>query len=322
MVSVHKRKYWLSVIGLAVANTFIWTFAITHGVSSLTLENGELGVPRPQLFKLSEAPSLPAEYVGDGERQTRLLYKDFAEVHGRPYRPRSQQGPSCVGNATACAIDMLGGLATKSGIFPRPPPPASAGWLYGISREIGGLPVNSNGSHVRLCVQAAHEIGFLYEENFFMLGYDLTTKSYEREWRNGPPSDLGLLANTHIIAYFKLRNYDDVRDAIASGMPVVVGSQVGFGRTEKVIVRDDDGFLREPMFRFRGKYWFHAMCFIGVCDIGREGVLCQNSWGSGWVTGPTRFGDEPAGSFWVDKTTVNKMVRAGDCYAILGLHRR
>lgn len=294
----------------------------TYTGSLLVCSDFSDGFPRRQLIELSEVPGLSAQFVGKGERQTRLLYRDFEQMRGYSYQSRDQNGPSCVGNATACAIDILGAVEAKKGLIKLPPDRASAAWLYGNSRVIGGMNPLRAGSHVRLAVQAAHEVGYIYEQDFFMLGYDLTSRSYEREWANGTPPELDPLAENYIGAFFKLYNYNDVRDAIASGMPVIVGSSVGFGRTTRTLVRDQDGFLNEPYFRFRGRYWFHAMCFIGVSDVGRPGVLCQNSWGEHWVIGPLKFGDEPKGSFWIDPVTVSKMIRSGDCYAIIGINRR
>jgi len=60
------------------------------------------------------------------------------------------------------------------------------------------------------------------------------------------------------------------------------------------------------------------MCIIGVCDEGRKGCLIMNSWGSNWVNGPKRFGDEPEGSFWVDWDIIEKMVAQGDSFAFRG----
>lgn len=308
-----NRTFWVSVIGLVVLNSFVWSFAIAGLTSSYDEELGTFA-PRRNIWKTTEAPPLPAQFIGSGERKTRLLYQDYQNIHGFAYQPRSQVGPSCVGNATACAIDILGAVNNAR------LPPSSAAWLYGSSRVLGDMAPWTAGSHVRLAVQAANEVGFIFEDNYFLLGVDLTVPNeYERLWANGTPALLDPLAENYVTHYFHLLDYEDVRDAIHAGMPVVVGSQVGFGRPSNVLHRDRDGFLNEPFFRFRGKYWFHAMTYIAHSSEGREGILCQNSWGASWVGGPQKYGDEPAGSFWIDPVTVNKMVRAGDCYAIHGL---
>lgn len=55
-------------------------------------------------------------------------------------------------------------------------------------------------------------------------------------------------------------------------------------------------------------------CFVGVDDsYKRPGLLCLNSWPYSWVSGPTRH-DMPPGSFWVDVSTVNRMLGQGDSF--------
>lgn len=318
---MQRRKwYWGVCLLLMVFNIYVWTFPAVCIVQ--ILESGDDAYFPALSWSFQSHSKLPAAMSGSGERETRLLYRDYRAVHGHGYKPRDQVGPSCVGHATAAAIDFLGAVEVATGRRSVPPPSkANGAWLYAVSREFGGLSPMSAGSHCRLAVRAANEVGFLYNENFIFTGYDLTTERYERVWRTGTPAELDPFATNYITGYFHLRNYEDVRDAISQGMPVVIGSSVGFGRTNRVIYRDSDGFLNTPLFRFRGKYWLHAMSFIGVSDVGREGVLCLNSWGTEWVKGPQRFGDEPLGSFWIDKETVNRMCSHGDCYAIWGLRR-
>lgn len=317
-----QRRHVILVIGLVLANMAVWAKPISSEFWKVFYDPASGAIGPPVSISLQTLPRLPTHLVGDGERDTRLLYRDYREVYGYDFVPGNQEGPLCVGYSTAGAVDILGAVEVKAGYRDLPPPGrANAAWIYASSRELGGLSQRTNGSFVRLATRSLNEVGFLYNENFFLLGYDLTTNNYDQEWRHGIPAELVPMATNYVAGYFQLYTYEDVRDAISAGMPVIIGSSVGFGRTSGVIVRDQDGFLNEPMFRFRGKYWLHAMFFCGVCDTGRPGVLCQNSWGSNWVTGPKRFGDEPEGSFWIDKATVNKMVRQGDCFAIHSLRR-
>jgi len=58
------------------------------------------------------------------------------------------------------------------------------------------------------------------------------------------------------------------------------------------------------------------MCIVGVADVDRKGCLLLNSWGSNWISGPKRFDDEPAGTFWVDADIIDKMLKEGDSYAL------
>jgi hypothetical protein len=48
----------------------------------------------------------------------------------------------------------------------------------------------------------------------------------------------------------------------------------------------------------------------------QDGLLCLNSWGATWIGGPVWPEDQPAGSFWVDRATVDSMCRQGDTFAV------
>jgi len=312
---------WLGIVALLTLNIVVWTNTGRRFISAGYDDNtGQFSAP-PLTFSLQSFDGLPDHMRGEGRGKTRLLSHDYIEAFGTNYIPRAQgNSASCVGQSAAAAVDILGAVEFDQLTY-APPPRSSASWIYGMSREVGGIENRGRGSYARLAVRSLEEVGFLYEDFYFMQGYDLTGNDPERDkqFRTGTPPELFPLIQHRITGYYKLHSYADVRDAIYAGMPVVIGSSVGFGRTGDVIFRDDDGFLSQPRFRFRGRYWAHAMCLIGVCDNNRRGVLCLNSWGSYWVDGPQRFGDEPLGSFWIDDEVVEKMVFHGDAFCIYGL---
>jgi hypothetical protein len=263
------------------------------------------------------------EWAGLGEGQTRLLYKDYALVHGKTYVPRQQgNAPSCVGQATAAAIDFLAAVEIRAGEPERlPPAPAAAGVIYGLSRiEIGELPETAGGgSHNLWAAQAIQEYGVVARLNYPLLGYDLRQPSPARCVKfgaTGVPLGLEKIAKLHPVRdYIAVDTYEEVRDAIYMGCPVTVGSSVGFGEGRRT--RDKDGFLNRPR-RLWPSIWNHSMVIVGMCDEGRRGCLILNSWGSDWINGPKRFGDEPEGSFWVDWKVIELMVDQGDSFAFRG----
>ena len=53
--------------------------------------------------------------------------------------------------------------------------------------------------------------------------------------------------------------------------------------------------------------------FNDTRDAGGPGMLIQNSWGH-WNGGPKSF-DQPDGSFWVKKSTAEKMLKARGTWA-------
>jgi hypothetical protein len=263
------------------------------------------------------------EWDGIGEGATRLLYKDYEAVHGRAYVPRQQgRAPSCVGQATAAAVDFLAAIEVRAGEPERrPPAPAAADVIYGLSRqEIGELgDMAMGGSHNLWAAQAIARYGVVARLNYPLLGYDLREPSIKRcidFGSNGVPLGLEKIARLHPVkGYISVDSYEEARDCIYMGCPITVGSTQGFG--EGKLTRDKDGFLSPPR-RFFPSRWNHSMCIIGVCDSGRKGCLILNSWGSSWVNGPYRFGDEPAGCFWVDAKIIDKMVKQGDSFAFRG----
>jgi len=264
------------------------------------------------------------EWDGVGEGQTRLLYLDYEHVFGQKYKPRNQgQAPSCVGQAAAAAIDFLAAVEIRAGEPERrPPAPAAACVIYGLSRiEIGGLDINAGGGSNNIwAAQALKQYGVVARLNYALLGYDLREPSPERAVQFGAagiPTGLEKIARLHPVRdYISIDSYEECRDALYMGCPVIVGSSQGFG--EGRLTRDKDGFLVPPRRRFWPSVWNHSMCIIGVSDEGRKGCLIINSWGSTWVNGPQRFGNEPEGSFWVDWEIIDRMVKQGDSFAFRG----
>jgi hypothetical protein len=130
----------------------------------------------------------------------------------------------------------------------------------------------------------------------------------------GVPGPLEPQVREHPIKTTSLvRSYSEARDSIANGYPVPVCSTVGFdGQGGSQTKRDQDGFAR------RNGSWPHCMLFAGVDDaFKRPGLLCVNSWGPTWITGPRRH-EQPEGSFWVDADICDTMLGEGDSFAISG----
>lgn len=264
------------------------------------------------------------EWDGVGEGGTRLLYKDYKEVHGTDYVPRNQgQAPSCVGQATAAAVDILAAVQIRGGMPERGPPAiASAEVIYGLSRiEVGGLNgPNFGGSHNVWAARALRQYGAVANLNYPLIGVDLRVPSPSTAVKygyEGVPVGIEHIAKLHpVMEYVAIDSYEELRDAVYMGCPVTIGSNVGFGEGKRT--RDKEGFLNRPSRLFFSSTWNHSMVVIGVCDEGRKGALILNSWGSGWINGPTRFGDEPEGCFWVDAKVIDQMVKQGDSFALRG----
>jgi hypothetical protein len=265
--------------------------------------------------KVSLCESYPVGGTGLG--QTALLYKYFEKMVGGPTVPRNQgEGSDCVGHSTARAIDILQGVQISGMGLPYVwTALASASSIYGgsrveVARDRYGVRMEGKGSYVRYAAEFVRDFGCLYMKEY--KGVDLSHHTWQlsQQWgKTGVPDDLEPESRLHgIRSYAPVKTWPEVRDAIANGWPVVVGSSFGFTKQKE---RDTEGFL-EP----RGT-WQHAMVFTGVDDTTRPGALCENSWGSDWVGGPKRHG-QPDGSFWVDADVVEDMARRGEAIALSG----
>lgn len=249
----------------------------------------------------------PTEWVRSGAGETVLLYQDYEALTGYPLQPMSQgAAPSCVGTAAAKALEIRHGLAFD------------AAYLYGISRVAGNMGPNGKGSHARCVAAACETYGALPALDYTLLGIDLAEYNHARANEygpRGPPQALITVAGFYKTSgSVKVRTTSELRRAIANGYPVVFGSSVGFGpRTGHV---RDEGFLRSRFF----SRWSHAMVFIGCHDgAGRRGFLILNSWGTHWIRGPQKFGDEPGGSFWVSYSDAAKILSYGDAFVLLDI---
>ena len=254
--------------------------------------------------------SAPPEVRGSGEGKKVLLHKSLETVAG--YVPiRHQTIGDCVSQGFATAVDILMAVEidqlrqNEEWIAPTASEP-----IYSYSRvEIGGGRIRGDGSVGAWGARAVVEGGTLLRQKYGNIELGLYDGSRARQWgRSGTPDELEPRMAEHPVREASLvTSYEDARDAIANGYPVVVCSSQGFEDR-----RDRDGFSRPS------GTWNHCMCFIGVDDsIRRPGLLCLNSWGPDWISGPMR--DQPKGSFWVDARVADKMLRRNpDSYSVSG----
>jgi hypothetical protein len=249
--------------------------------------------------------------VGSGEKKVVLLHEALTEVCNGRFPINMQTIGSCVGDAYAKAVEVLTAVEILLRKEPEKWPGflVSVEWIYGASRVIQGQGRlrNMDGSLGSWAQKAIKENGTLLRNVYGQ--YDLTKYSGQRikEWGyNKFPYELEPIADEHPIQTTALvTSYEEARDAIANGYPVVVCSNQGFASK-----RDSEGFARA-----QGR-WAHAMVFASVDDeYKRPGLLCVNSWGEHWIDGPKRH-NQPEGSFWVDADDADRMLKQQDSYAI------
>lgn len=246
------------------------------------------------------------ELRDSGKGKVVLLHNAVTKKLGT-FPVRNQTIGDCVSQGAALAIDILKVLAPNSDFSFLTASEA----LYALSRVEGlgrGQLGNEDGSLGGWMADAVKRLGTLRMTKYDSVDLRKYSGARAKEWgRVGLPDELEPFAREHPVRTVStVRSYDEARDAIANGYPVPVCSMVGFEGQQK---RDSEGFLKP-----RGQ-WAHCMCFIALDDEHkRPGLLCMNSWGTDWVGGPSRH-DQPDGSFWVDATTCDRMLKEGDSFA-------
>lgn len=256
----------------------------------------------------------------------RAAYAAHEKVYGKPWIVGKQGIGDCVSWAWAHSAYIGQSVDWEQGELSDPPLFPATESIYGGSRveargkdgsgrsAVGGY---SDGSYGGAAARWLRDWGVVYREPQ-PNGIDLTTYSSSRakEWGaygnggKGDNSSLDEQAKKHPAENVALvRSFDEAAAAIESGYPVAVCSSVGFSSQ-----RDSAGFSK------RSGTWLHAMTFCAVrYDNGRPGLLCLNSWGPSWNRGGKYPDDQPDGSFWVDKATVDLMLRGGDSFAVGGV---
>lgn len=268
-----------------------------------------------------EAPQFALSGAVESSEGAVVHLWDYSKaINGREHFPTFRQAiGDCVANGLANGLNYC---QAADIYLSRGPPtsfrPVDRPWLYGVSRtdpKIGnGRLGSSDGSVGAWAVKAAQLRGVLAADEPGVPEY---SGARAREWGiKGVPSQFHLLAfQQKLKTYAQVRTYEDVRDALANSYPVTIASNVGFQM--KAVVKDGKHWGRPS------GSWAHQMCLIGVDDTavspfdGKKGAAyCLNSWGPEAHGKPAD--DAPPGGFWIDRTTVERIVKQGDSWAISG----
>lgn len=246
-----------------------------------------------------------------------LLYKAWTEVFASdpPYVP--QQIGDCVSFAHGHALDLMQCIdwALKHpGRAPRPGDiqETSTEALYAMSREVGGLLGQGDGSYGAAAVKAMTTIGTVSRR---MLGDQGPYSGRRaRQWgRLGAPASVKAMAARYRLgAAAQVATWDELVGALSAGHPVTICTQRGFDLT-----RDAQGFAR-----FRSCWPAPMGCgghcmFIAGVRFDRPGGCIVQSWGPDTPTGPTAL-DQPTFSFWADRAAIESILQEGDSWALSG----
>ncbi len=246
---------------------------------------------------------------GTGAGKQAFLYKFYEKAIGHRTIPHAQEAPDCVSHGFGHAVDVL--TCVRMFMLNQPErwiTEAATEVIYAGSRNEVGGGLRGGGSTGVWAAEWIQQWGILLRQRYG--DYDFTNYSGDianKLGRIGVPDELEPLCKLHPVRTCTLVNsYEECRDSIANGYPVIMCSNLGFNDE-----RDSEGFLRRGR-----KPWYHAMAITGIDDAYRRpGALVQNSWGPNNPTGPTRH-DQPDGSFWADAEVIDAGMRQGDSIAI------
>lgn len=255
----------------------------------------------------------------DGARV--LLWEATKKVNRGKHLPTlRQQVGSCVGHGGDNAVQYLQCWEIIRKGDREKWRPTCEPYFYGTMRRVGGFRISGDGGVGAWMAEAVKQFGVLPADAKGVPAtptvsedtYGTTVSwpgSLDQSWgrRPGPPEELVNEGRKHLVqTYAQVRNYLQVRDAIANGYPVTVASMQGFQMKPVV----DKG---KHWGRASGS-WAHQMCFVGVDDdSSRPGCYLLNSWGADAHGKPA--GDEPPGGFWVDAEVVDRMTGQDDSFA-------
>ncbi len=266
--------------------------------------------PKPFMNQLDD------EIRGTGAGKQALLWPFFEKVSGGPLKPHYQAIGDCVSQAYGLGIDILTGIQiVKRGSPQRWVAKAATEVIYGggrieIGRQLYNKSYSRDGLDGYLAAEFLKKYGVLLRQKY--LEWDFTTYDgavARKLGRSGVPDALEPLCKLHPIGWASLvQSWDEARDCIYNGYPVILCSNQGFNTRNG---RDQNGYLTPSR-----KIWNHAMLLAGIDeDCDRPGGCIINSWGSDWIDGGVKL-NQPVGSFWADASVIDRMVKQKDSIAI------
>lgn len=248
-----------------------------------------------------------------------LLYECEKKATGSLLPRIWQKSGSCVGagGARAYGQTMCGDIVHRQTVEEVP---LLFPWAtYGIGREIAGMRGRGDGSFGAAQAKAVSESGFgmlraddqRLPQPTIRDGWAWWSAQIEKEWSWPKQWPIGrdVLApdaNNHQISYVaRIKSWDELCQAFAQGYGVTCASM--FGTRPRV----QDGFLVGEW----NDSWAHQMSWAGYYthDSLGELVAVDNQWGPGaHPECPFLSQLGVRGSFWIRKTTVERLLSSGD----------
>lgn len=248
--------------------------------------------------------------TGTGAGQIRCLHDNYEKI-GIDF-PHRNQGPvgSCVAFGVAGGVDAVKVTEIANGereIFKAAT--SEEPIYYGARVVIGKNRIRGDGAIVAYAVKYIAEYGTIAKGKYGNIDISQYSPDRCRKWGTGsgfPKTIETISKETVIQAYSRVKSWEEARDSIYNGDPVVFGSSYGFSSET-----DDEGFCRQ------NTNWNHCMFLIAMDDLSRrKGGLISNSWGRKWLKIRKRKLNQPDGCFWADDEVIDKIMRNGDAWSI------
>lgn len=235
-----------------------------------------------------------------------LLYKVVNKAAGYEFFPWDQKTGSCVGQGALAVMATLQAveIITQRQTFEEWRLPFIL-YNYGQSRKRGGLNGEGEGSFGSSMAESLNEDGcppidpsypqpVCQQDGSWTFG-----AKAEMAWSNGnkPPMDLSDTAKRFKVqSTSKLKNSEQVKQALANGYPVTIASS-WWGFSD---LRVKASGTPSVQLATRNDSWGHQQSCLGFITHPEFGLifLIQNSWGNAHGTPPGNFG-EPKGSYWI-----------------------
>jgi C1A family cysteine protease len=222
-----------------------------------------------------------------------------ATVDLRQYcSPIDDQGNlgSCTGNAIAGAIDLLDrkthNLQTR----------VSRLFIYYYERLIENDVNYDAGAYIHDGITVGRTYGAPQET---LWPYNIS--AYRTRPSNTAIADA---ARRKITQYQSIANFTVMKNALASGYPVIVGFNV-YSSFEGS-VNNNTGMMPYPNTRTESLLGGHAVCVVGYNDTLNGGrFICRNSWGTSWGNN---------GYFYMPYQVIQNTSMSSDFWAIMAVN--
>lgn len=275
------------------------TFPLTSKISQSKPLHG--WIPGYQHYSLCSF----TDYQDLGKGRVACLWEPWEIIHG-PLLVYPQQWMDCVARSAGLGLDLL--TAIENHPFRAA---ASSDMIYAGGREGDRA---EHGMHGIQAVKWLTHYGKLLRIKYPPYNLIKYSKRTCRYWdRRGVPKSLKIEAKkTPLLKYIHIRNWNQCRNAVASGHLILFCSSLGAQNNR----RDKDGFIIP-----KGT-WCHAWLLAGIDDGKRPGACLINPHGSNWASGPKRH-YQPDGSVWIDKRYIDYQLRNfRDSYALCSVEEK